>query len=159
MAPPVVSFVVTCSPPIVFYVLLKEGEGTSLLPRRPVGTRTHHSHGSCRNFRTTDCPPRLCRASPAAPSRFPALLRDAAIVPSRCTASSRRGSIIPHAKLQRSEAVTSLVTSPSTPSRFAPLAEPLLPSPAHSRDEAPTVDPLPRAVPRQGEMAGSSPDH
>ena len=60
---------------------------------------------------------------------------------------------------KRSNAVTSPVTSPSTPSRFAPLAEPLLPSPAHSRDEAPTIGPLPRAVPRQGEMAGSSPDH
>jgi len=82
VAPPVVSFVVACSPPIVFYVLLIEGEGTSLLPRRPVGTRTHHSHGSCRNFRTSDCPPHLCRASPAAPSRFPALPRDATIVPS-----------------------------------------------------------------------------
>ena len=58
---------------------------------------------------------------------------------------------------KRSEAVTSPIISPSTPSRFAPLAEPLLTSPAHSRDEAPTVDPLPRAVPRQGEMAGSSP--
>ena len=57
---------------------------------------------------------------------------------------------------KRSEAATSPVTSPSTPSRFAPLAEPLLPSPAHSRNEAPTVGPLPRAVPRQGEMAGSS---
>ena len=58
---------------------------------------------------------------------------------------------------KRSEAVTSPIISPSTPSRFAPLAEPLLTSPAHSRDEAPIVDPLPRAVPRQGEMAGSSP--
>src|SRR6185369_209720 len=55
---------------------------------------------------------------------------------------------------KRSEAVTSPVTSPSTRSRFAPLAEPLLTSPAHSRDEAPTADPLPRAVPRQGEMTG-----
>ena len=58
---------------------------------------------------------------------------------------------------KRSEAVTSPIISPSTPSRFAPLAEPLLTSPAHSRDEAPTVDPLPRAVPCQGEMSGSSP--
>jgi hypothetical protein len=49
------------------------------------------------------------------------------------------------------------IISPSTPSRFTPLAKPLLTSPAHSRDEAPTVNPLPRAVPRQGEMAGSSP--
>ena len=32
--------------------------------------------------------------------------------------------------------MTSPVTSPSTLSRFAPLAEPLLPSPAHSQDEA-----------------------
>ena len=60
---------------------------------------------------------------------------------------------------KKSEVVTSPVTSPSTPSRFAPLAEPLLTSPAHSRDEAPIADPLPRAVPRQGETAGSSPDH
>src|SRR6185437_13027173 len=58
---------------------------------------------------------------------------------------------------KRNKAVTSPITSPSTPSRFAPLAEPLLTSPAHSRDKAPTVDPLPRAVPRQGEMADSSP--
>ena len=58
---------------------------------------------------------------------------------------------------KRSKAMTSPVTSPSTPSRFAPLAEPLLPSAAHSRNEAPTVGPLPRAIPRKGEMAGSSP--
>src|SRR6185312_14204299 len=55
---------------------------------------------------------------------------------------------------KRSEAVTSAIISPSTPSRFTPLAEPLLTSQAHSRDEAPTVDPLPRAVPCQGEIAG-----
>ena len=60
---------------------------------------------------------------------------------------------------KRSKAMTSPVTSSSTPSRFAPLAGPLLTSPAHSRDEAPIVDPLPRAVLRQGEMVGSSPDH
>jgi hypothetical protein len=52
--------------------------------------------------------------------------------------------------------VTNPIISPSTPSRFTPPAEPLLTSPAHSRDEAPTVNPLPRAVPRQGEIAGSS---
>ena len=59
---------------------------------------------------------------------------------------------------KRSETVMSPITSLSTPSRFTPPAEPLLPIPAHSRDEARTIGPLPRAVPRQGEMAGSSPD-
>jgi hypothetical protein len=49
------------------------------------------------------------------------------------------------------------IISPSTLSRFTPLAKPLLTSPAHSRDEAPTVNPLPRANPRQGEIVGSSP--
>jgi hypothetical protein len=49
------------------------------------------------------------------------------------------------------------IISPSTPNRFTSLVEPLLPSSVHSRDEAPTVDPFPRAVPRQDEMASSSP--
>jgi hypothetical protein len=49
---------------------------------------------------------------------------------------------LPLPAYKRSEAVMSSIISPSTPSRFTSLAKPLLPSPVHSRDEAPTVDPL-----------------
>jgi hypothetical protein len=77
-----------------------------------------------------------------------------------CRSRRRRPSLCDAAaaplSYKRSKAVTNPIISPSTPSRFTPLAEPLLTSPAHSRDEAPTVNPLPRAVPRQGEIAGSS---
>jgi hypothetical protein len=113
---------------------------------------------------TSASPPRPCHcsvlagfaASTLAPSALPLFA-----LTTSCRSPRRRPSLrdaaIALLAYKRSEAVTSPVTSPSTPSRFAPLAEPLLTSPAHSRDEAPTVGPLPRAVPHQGEMAGSSP--
>ena len=94
-------------------------------------------------------------ASTLAPSALPLFA-----LTTSCRSPRRRPSLRDAATAllayKRSEAVMSPIISPSTPSRFAPLAEPLLTSPAHSRDEAPTVDPLPRAVPCQGEMAGSS---
>jgi len=108
--------------------------------------------------------PRRCSAlagfaaSALAPSALPLFALTTSCRSPRCRPSLRNAAAALLA-YKRSKAVTSPVTSPSTPSRFAPPAEPLLPSPAHSRDEAPTIDPLPRAVPRQGEMAGSSPDH
>ena len=108
--------------------------------------------------------PRRCSALAgfAASALTPSVLPLFALTTS-CRSPRRRPSLRDAAAAllayKRSKAVMSPVTSPSTPSLFTPPAEPLLPSPAHSRDEAPTIGPLPRAVPRQGEMAGSSPDH
>ena len=140
------------------------------LARARATRRPHDGTAHCRRHHavppTPASPPRPRRcsvlagfaASTLAPSALPLFALTASYRSPRCRPSLRNAtaSLLAY---KRSEAVTSPVTSPSTPSRFAPLAEPLLTSPAHSRDEAPTVDPLPRAVPRQGEMAGSSPDH
>ena len=140
------------------------------LARARATRRPHDGTAHCRRHHavppTSASPPRPCRCSVlagfAASALTPSVLPLFALTTS-CRSPRRRPSLRDAAAAlltyKRSEAVTSPVTSPSTPSRFAPLAEPLLPSPAHSRDEAPTIGPLPRAVPRQGEMAGSSPDH
>jgi hypothetical protein len=150
--------------------------GPTTGPRTAAGTAPcrpppwpHDGTAHCRRHRavppTSVSPPRPRHRSvlagfaastlaPSAPSLFEltASCRSPRRRPSPCDAAAT-----PLA-YKRSEAVTNSITSPSTPSRFTPLAEPLLTSPAHSRDEAPTVDPIPRAVARQGEMAGS-PDH
>jgi len=102
-------------------------------------------------------PRRLCRLGARAFSAATVRVDDK--LPLLTPSPSLRNTAAALLAYKRSKAVTSPVTNPSTPSRFALPAEPLLPSPAHSRNEAPTIDPLPRAVPRQGEMAGSSPDH
>jgi hypothetical protein len=142
---------------------------TLALSRARATRRPHNGTAHCRRHRavppTSVSPPRPRHRSvlagfaastlaPSAPSLFEltASCRSPRRRPSPCDAAAT-----PLA-YKRSEAVTNSITSPSTPSRFTPLAEPLLTSPAHSRDEAPTVDPIPRAVARQGEMAGS-PDH
>jgi hypothetical protein len=142
---------------------------TLALARARATRRPHDGTAHCRRHRavppTSVSPPRPRHRSvlagfaastlaPSAPSLFEltASCRSPRRRPSPCDATAT-----PLA-YKRSEAVTNSITSPSTPSRFTPLAEPLLTSPAHSRDEAPTVDPIPRAVARQGEMAGS-PDH
>ena len=138
------------------------------LARARATRRPHDGTAHCRRHHavppTSASPPRPRRcsvlagfaASMLAPSALPLFA-----LTTSCRSPRRRPSLRDAAAAllayKRSEAVTSPVTSPSTPSRFVPLAEPLLTSPAHSRDEAPTADPLPRAVPRQGEMAGSSP--
>jgi hypothetical protein len=116
--------------------------------------------------------PRRDRASPPRPRRCSVLAGFAAstLAPSvlplfeltaSCRSPRRRRSLCDAAAAllayKRSEAVMSSIISPSTPSRFTSLAKPLLTSPVHSRDEAPIVEPLPQAVPRQGEMEGSSP--
>ena len=121
--------------------------------------RPHDGTAHCRRHHavppTFASPPRPRRcsvlacfaASTLAPSTLPLFA-----LTTSCPSPRRRPSLRDAAAAllayKRSEAVTSPIISPSTPSRFAPLAEPLLTSPAHSRDEAPTVDPLPRAVPR-----------
>ena len=131
--------------------------------RRPHdGTAHCHRHHAVPPTPASPPRPRRCSvlaglaASTLAPSALPLFA-----LTTSCRSPHRRPSLRDAAAAlltyKRSEAVTSPIISPSTPSRFAPLAEPLLTSPAHSRDEAPTVDPLPRAVPRQGEMTGSSP--
>ena len=140
------------------------------LARARATRRPHDGTAHCRRHHavppTPASPPRPRRCSAlagfAASALAPSVLPLFALTTS-CRSPRRRPSLRNAAAAllayKRSKAVTSPVTSPSTPSRFAPPAEPLLPSPAHSRDEASTIDPLPRAVPRQGEMAGSSPDH
>jgi hypothetical protein len=154
---------------------IKEAD-TPSLPSSPVlalararATRQPHDGAAhCRRHHavppTSASPPRPRRcsvlagfaASKLAPSALPLF-----VLTTSCRSPRRRPSLRDAAATllayKRREAVTSPIISPSTPSRFAPLAEPLLTSPAHSQDEAPTVDPLPRAVPRQGEIAGSSP--
>ena len=136
------------------------------LARARVTRRPHDGTAHCRRHHAVPPTP----ASPPRPRRCSALAGFAAsalapsVLPLFALTTSyrsprRRPSLRDAAAAllayKRSEAVTSPVTSPR--SRFAPLTEPLLTSPAHSRDEAPTVDPLPRVVPRQCEMAGSSP--
>jgi hypothetical protein len=141
----------------------------ALAPARARATcRPHDGTAHCRRHHTVPptsaSPPRSRRcsvltgfaASTLAPSALPLFA-----LTTSCRSPRRRPSLRDAAAAllayKRSEAVTSPIISPSTPSRFAPLAKPLLTSPAHPRDEAPTVDPLPRAVPCQGEMASSSP--
>jgi hypothetical protein len=85
-------------------------------------------------------PRRLCRLDAHAFSV--ATVCDDDELPQRTPSPSLRDAVAALLAYKRSEAVMSPIISPSTPSRFAPLAEPLLTSPAHSRDEAPTVDPL-----------------
>jgi hypothetical protein len=154
---------------------IKEADAPSLpsspalaLARARATRRPHEGTAHCRRHHavppTSASPPRPHRcsvlagfaASTLAPSALPLFT-----LTTSCRSPHRRPSVRDAAAAllayKRSEVVTSPIISPSAPSRFAPLAEPLLTSPAHSRDEAPTVDPLPRAVPRQGEMAGSSP--
>ena len=81
--------------------------------------------------------PRRCSALAgfAASALTPSVLPLFALTTS-CRSPRRRPSLRDAAAAllayKRSKAVMSPVTSPSTPSRFAPLAEPLLPSPAHS---------------------------
>jgi hypothetical protein len=122
--------------------------------------RPHDGTAHCRRHRamppTSASPPRPRRcsvlagfaASTLAPSVLPLFELTAS-----CRSPRRRRSLCDTAAAllayKRSEAMMSSIISPSTPSRFTLLAKPLLTSPVHSRDEAPTVEPLPRAVPRQ----------
>ena len=140
------------------------------LARARATCRPHDGTAHCRRHHAVSPTPaslprpRRCSALAgfAASALTPSVLPLFALTTS-CRSPRRRPSLRDAAAAllayKRSKAVMSPVTSPSTPSLFTPPAEPLLPSPAHSRDEAPTIGPLPRAVPRQGEMAGSSPDH
>jgi hypothetical protein len=141
----------------------------ALAPARARATRwPHDGTAHCRRHRavppTSASPPRPRRcsvlagvaASTLAPSALPLFELTASCRSPRRHPSLRDAAAAPLA-YKRSKAVTNPIISPSTPSRFTPLAKPLLTSPAHSRDEAPTVNPLHRAVPRQGEIAGSSP--
>jgi hypothetical protein len=154
---------------------IKEADAPFLPPppalapaRARVTRRPHDGTAHCRQHRavlpTSASPPRPRRcsvlagfaASTLAPSALPLFELTAS-----CRSPRRRPSLCDATAAplayKRSNAVTNPIISPSTPSCYTPLAEPLLTSPAHSQDEAPTVDPLPRAVSRQGEMAGSSP--
>src|SRR6185312_8951117 len=140
------------------------------LARARATRRPHDRTAHCRRHHavppTPASPPRPRRCSAlagfAASALTPSVLPLFALTTS-CRSPRRHPSLRDAAAAllayKRSKAVMSPVTSPSTPSLFTPPVEPLLPSPAHSRDEAPTIGPLPLAVPRQGEMAGSSPDH
>jgi hypothetical protein len=145
---------------------IKEADAPSLpssptlaLARAHATRRPHDGTAHCRQHHavppTSASPPRPRRcsvlagfaASMLAPSALPLFA-----LTTSCCSPRRRPSLREAAAAlltyKRSEAVMSPIISPSTLSRFAPLAEPLLTSPAYSQDEAPTVDPLPRAVPR-----------
>jgi hypothetical protein len=163
-------------PPRKLPHLIYKGSRRTSLPSPPAlafararaTRRPHDGTAHCRRHRavppTSASPPcpRRCSvlagfaASTLAPSALPlfeltASYRSPHRRPSLCDAAA---ALLAY---KRSEAVMNSIISPSTPNRFTTLAEPLLPSPVHSRDKAPTIDPFPRAVPRQGEMASSSP--
>src|SRR6185295_16225720 len=111
--------------------------------------RPHDGTAHCRRHHavpsTPSSPPRPRRcsvlagfaASTLAPSALPLFALTTSCRSPRCRPSLRDAAAALLA-YKWSKAVTSPVTSPSTQSRFAPLAEPLLTSPVNSRDEAPT---------------------